>query len=513
MKKQLLSVSFVFLQWITFAQAPAIDWQKSFGGTTIESAGIILQTTEGGYIVSCNTQSNDGDVTGNHGNTDIWVVKLSVSGAIQWGKTLGGTESDIAQSILKTRDGGYVVAGYTDSNDGDVTGNHGNNDFWVVKLSNAGIIQWQKTLGGTQEDYAYSIQQTIDGGYIVVGNTGSNDGDVTGNHGGSDMWIVKLSATGTFQWQKTLGGTYSDSGYSIQQTKDGGYIAAGFAASNNGDVTGHIGNLDYWVVKLTNTGTIEWEKSLGGTASEVTTSVEQTSDGGYIIAGMTKSYDGDVTGYHGGNGYDYWIVKLSGTGIIQWQKTLGGTEDDFTWSIKQTIDGGYIVGGSSLSTDGDVSGNHGYYDFWVVKLSSTGTILWQKTLGGNFNEFCANIQQTSDGGYIIGGSSGFVSGDVTTNNGSNDCWIVKLAPEDLSTNDFSRNDLKMFPNPTTAMLTIQNPDNFPIDKISITDLAGKTVQQQEQNVTKINVEQLASGLYILQAYSEKGKYTAKFLKK
>ena len=204
MKKQLLSVSFVFLQWITFAQAPAIDWQKSFGGTTIESAGIILQTTEGGYIVSCNTQSNDGDVTGNHGNTDIWVVKLSVSGAIQWGKTLGGTESDIAQSILKTRDGGYVVAGYTDSNDGDVTGNHGNTDFWVVKLSNAGIIQWQKTLGGTQEDYAYSIQQTIDGGYIVVGNTGSNDGDVTGNHGGSDMWIVKLSATGTFQWQKTL---------------------------------------------------------------------------------------------------------------------------------------------------------------------------------------------------------------------------------------------------------------------------------------------------------------------
>jgi hypothetical protein len=513
MNKLFLFFSLALVQCISLAQAPAIEWQKSFGGSTIDEAKSVQQNTDGSYIIAGYTQSNNGDVTGNHGNSDYWVVKLATTGYIQWQKTLGGTGDEYAYSIQQTSDGGYIVAGYTNSNNGDVTGNHGNNDYWVVKLSDAGIIQWQKTFGGTQNDYAYSIQQTRDGGYIVAGSTSSNDGDVTGNHGGSDMWILKLSATGNIQWQKALGGTYGDAGYSIQQTTDGGYIAVGFTASSDGDVINHIGALDDWVVKLTNTGTIEWQKSLGGTASEIANSVEQTSDGGYIIAGITRSYDGDVTGYHGGNGYDYWIVKLSGMGIIQWQKTLGGTEDDYTWSIKQTMDGGYVVGGSSLSNDGDISGNHGNYDFWVVKLSNTGAIQWQKTLGGNFSEFGLSIQVTSDGGSIVAGSSGFVSGDVTTNQGSSDCWVVKLAPDPLSSNDLSKMVLKVFPNPATARLTIQNPDNFPIDKIIITDLAGKTVQQQEQNVTQINVEQLASGTYILQAYSGEKKYTTKFLKK
>ena len=267
------------------------------------------------------------------------MVTFAQAPAIEWQKSIGGSTVEEAKSIEQTTDGGYIVAGYTTSNNGDVTGNHGNSDYWVVKLSATGTIQWQKTLGGTADDYAQSIQQATDGGYIIAGYTNSNNGNVTGNHGNYDYWVVKLSAVGTIEWQKTLGGTQNEYAYSIQQTRDGGYIVAGYAASIDGDVTGVQGGFDYWVVKLNSTGTIEWQKTAGGSSADIAFSIRETSDGGYIIVGVTLSNDGDVSGYHGGFGYDSWIVKLSGTGNIQWAKTLGGTNDDIIWSIKQTADG------------------------------------------------------------------------------------------------------------------------------------------------------------------------------
>ena len=167
------------------------------------------------------------------------------------------------------------------------------------------------------------------------------------------------------QWQKALGGSYEDYPYSVKQTADGGYIVAGGAASQNGDVSGNHGLADCWIVKLNNSGNIEWQKSLGGSGAEAASSIQQTSDGGYIIAGGSNSNDGDVSGYHGGI-YDYWIVKLNSSGSIEWQKSLGGSGDEFAKSVEQTTDGGYIVAGQSNSDDGDVSGNHGDYDYWIV---------------------------------------------------------------------------------------------------------------------------------------------------
>ncbi len=228
-------------------------------------------------------------------------------------------------------------------------------------------IEWQKSLGGTGAEYAWSIQQTTDGGYIVAGFSFSNDGDVTGNHGWADYWVVKLTSTGAITWQKCLGGTGGEQASSIQQTADGGYIVAGFSYSTNGDVAGNNGVSDYWVVKLDSGGVIDWQKCLGGTGGEQASSIRQTADGGYVVAGFSSSTNGDVTGNNGGG--DYWVVKLDSTGVIDWQKCLGGTASDAASSIQQTIDGGYIVAGQSYSNDGDVTGNHGNEDFWVVKLS------------------------------------------------------------------------------------------------------------------------------------------------
>ena len=420
----------------SYSQAPLIQWQKSYGGNGIygDAGYSISQTTDGGYIVAGQSDSNDGDVSGNHGYNDAWVLKLDVNGAIQWQKSLGGSGWDGLSSVEQTSDGGYILTGATDSNDGDVSGNHGGGDVWIIKLDFIGNLLWQKTFGGSGDESANSIHQTLDGGYIVAGQSDSNDGDVSGNHGYNDYWVIKLDVNGLLQWQKSLGGSsiagnqsHSEGAGSINQTTDGGYIVSGQSDSNDGDVTGHHGLYDVWIVKLNSTGIIQWQKSLGGTSMDGARSIKQTSDGGYIIAGGSNSNNGDVMGNHGNS--DGWIVKLDINGAIQWQKSIGGSGDEELGSIQQTIDGGFVTSGMSDSNDGDVSGNHGYLDSWLVKLDLNGNLLWQQSLGGSEDEVLGSLQQTFDGGFITVGSSGSNDGDVSGNHGNADVWVVKLNPE------------------------------------------------------------------------------------
>ncbi|OJV35842.1 MAG: hypothetical protein BGO29_09090, partial [Bacteroidales bacterium 36-12] len=431
------------MQGVTAQTPPSIQWQKSLGGSQDDRANCVLQTTDGGYIVVGMSSSNDGDVSGHHGltsqqNYDLWVAKLDGNGSLQWQQSYGGTGLDYGDFVRPTSDGGYIISGMTSSNDGDVVGWHpgysGGSpqaDAWVVKIDDSGNLQWQKTLGGSSEDMAHCVQQTSDGNYVVAGYTYSTDGDVTGSHGGNEYWVVKLDAvTQNILWQKTLGGTNHDRGSYIEQNADGNYVVSGFSDSNDGDVSGHHGSYDYWIVKLEDaTQNILWEKSLGGILNDEAGWVRPTTDGNYIVGGHTRSVDGDVTGKHGYAGStDYWIVKLDGaTRNILWEKSLGGTGDDFFSSIQQTSDGGYIVGGYTYSNDGDVTGLHGVSaDYWIVKLDANGNVEWQKTLGGTGLDLGGYVQQTNDGGYIVAGGSYSWDGDVTGNHGNNDYWIVKL---------------------------------------------------------------------------------------
>jgi hypothetical protein len=424
--------------------SPMLQWQKSLGGARVDVAQSIQPTADGGYIVAGNTNSQDGDVLGYHSGAyscylpcvgqsicgllpDGLVVKLSSTGAIQWQKALGGLAAENLLSIKSTPDGGYIASGLTYSNDGDVSGYHGGTeaDAWVVKLSSSGAIQWQKVLGGsTGCDFANAILSTPDGGYIFAGHTDSHDGDVTANAGERDVWIVKLSSSGAIQWQKTIGGADNDYAFSFQSTPDGSFIVAGYTYSNNGDVSGNHGDADAWIVKLSTSGAIQWQKALGGSNEDIARSIQPTADGGYIVAGSTKSNNGDVSGNHGDA--DAWIVKLSSSGAIQWQKALGGSNEDIARSIQPTADGGYIFTGSALSNNGDVSGNHGAQDAWVIKLSNNGAFQWQKSLGGTANDFANSIQLTSDGGYIVAGQAISNNGDVSGNHGATDAWVIKL---------------------------------------------------------------------------------------
>lgn len=424
--KTLLTLLTSVITTFTHAQ-PAIEWQKNLGGSDFDQSYSIKETTDGGYIVAGDSYSNDWDVSGNYGELDYWIVKLNSSGALEWEKNLGGSGDDDAFSVQQTTDGGYIVAGYSASNDDDVTGSKGDADYWIVKLSSTGTIEWQKSLGGTGVEIAESIKQTSDGGYIVAGTCNSNNGDVSGNHGLRDYWIVKLDDSGNLVWQKSLGGTGDDLATDIQETTDGGYIVAGYSTSNDDEVSGNQGLEDYWIAKLNSVGTLLWQKSLGGTAFDAAMSIEQTTDGGYIVAGFSDSNNGDLTGNAGQS--DFWIVKLDGIGTIEWQKNFGGSNDDFAHSVKQTTDGGYIAAGSSSSNDGNVTDNHGVLDYWIVKLSSGGDLQWQKTLGGGNDDLGSSIHPTNDGGYIVAGDTESNDGDVTGNFGQSDYWVVKLAPD------------------------------------------------------------------------------------
>ncbi len=402
-----------------------IIWQKVLGGTDVDEARSIQETSDGGYIVAGYTWSNDEDVIGNHGNYDAWVVKLDRDGNVIWKKALGGSGSDEAYSVQQTTDEGYIVAGYTNSSDGDVSGNHGGYDAWVVKLSNTGDIVWQKTLGGSNNDGAYSIQQTSDGGYIVAGYTSSNDGDVSGSRKGEDLWVVKLNKDGDIAWEKAIEKFGDDEAQSVQQTSDGGYIVVGYTVSSGEDL--HKSGKVYWVIKFDSSGNTLWKKEFGGTNDDIAQSVQQTSDGGYIVAGYTWSNIGDVSGNHGG--WDYWVIKLDENGNLVWQVPLGGSDYDYAYSVQQTSDGGYIVAGQAKSNDKDVSRNHGGYDAWVVKLDKNGDIAWKKAFGGTNYDGAFSVQQTSDGNYVMAGYTGSNDGDVSESHGNYDFWIVKFADD------------------------------------------------------------------------------------
>ncbi|MBK9729950.1 MAG: T9SS C-terminal target domain-containing protein [Chitinophagaceae bacterium] len=440
---------------------PVIEWQKSFGGTIGETANSVLQSPDGGFVFAGYTKSTDGDISGSNGKTDYWVVKMDQSGNLLWQQSLGGSDHDAQWDFQLTDDGGYVIAGQSKSADGDLILNKGEEDYWIVRLDEGGNIVWQRSFGGSSEDEAYSVQQTMDGGFIVAGYSESNDGDVTGNHGEVDYWVIKLDGAGNLIWQKSLGGSDEDEGYYVQQTADGGFVIVGESESDDGDVTGNHGEGDYWIVKLDANGNLIWEKSYGGSSVDYARMVKRTTDDGFVIAGWTSSNDGDISGNNGDT--DYWIVKLNAEGELQWEKNLGGSDYDFAYSINQTADQGFIVAGYIHSNDMDVSGNHGSTDYWLVKLDASGNLSWQKTLGGTNYDQAYAVQQASDGGYIIAGLSFSNDGDVSGNHSTTigttqDCWVVKLSPEITGIGSVMANTVSVFPNPVKDVLTIQVDD-------------------------------------------------------
>ncbi len=471
---------------VSFAQ-PNITWQKSLGGSGTDAARSVRQTDDGGYIVAGYTVSVNGDVSENNGGRDIWVVKLNSTGTIEWDKSIGSIGDEEAYAIQQTTDGGYILIGMSDSDDfyGE---NIGDDDILIVKLNSDGNILWGKKYGTMGADRGHSISQTSDGGFIASGFR-SNGG----------IWVARLDTNGDIAsgWTNTtFGGAQA---WWAEQTSDGGYI-----------VTGHYGlTPDLKVIKLDPSSNVEWEYTYGGTNADYGRSVRQTLDGGYIVAGMTQSSDGNVTNNYGGQ--DFWVLKLNALGELEWEKNYGGTQNDFANEIQLTSDGGYVITGQTNSDDNDVSGNPGsfVFDYWAIKIDNTGNLLWQNCLGGGSSDFGNSIHQTTDGGYIVAGRASSNNYDVSGNHGNYDFWVVKLEAETLGIDDnFISDVIKVYPNPVSTILNISTKKQ--IESVRMYDVLGKLVFQSSA-INQINVSDYKSGVYLVKLESNDNVITKKII--
>lgn len=446
---------------------PDTLWTRTYGGNNDDEAKSIQQTLDGGYVVAGAIFSSGGN------GSDFYVVKTNAQGNLLWTRTYGGSGHDEARSVQQTTDSGYVIAGSIYSPNG--TGN----DFYVVKTDGQGDTLWTHTYGGSSDDFAYSIQQTMGGGYIVAGYTWRGDESLW------DFYVVKIDCEGIELWTRTYGGSSEDFALSIQQTADSGYVVAGYTYSFGG------GGTDYYVVKTNVQGDELWTHTYGGSSDDEAKSIQQTADGGYVIAGYTTSFGAGST--------DYYVVKTDAQGDALWTRTYGGIDDDAAYSIRQTTDGGYVVAGYTASF---VAGG---YAFYVVKTDGQGDLLWTRTYGGTDDDFSTSIQQTTDGGYVVAGyTDSFGEGDY-------DLYVVKTGPEVLGIEPGRAGAVptdvalyQNYPNPFNPSTTISFDlpreshvllNIFDLTGRSVATLADETMNAGSHKVD-FNAATLPSGVYV-----------------
>ena len=499
-------------------EGPGIEWQKTynFTGNGNDEGNEIRPTSDGGYIMVGNAQMSD-----DPNDYDVYVVKIDSDGELQWQNTYGGSNGDYGNSIKQTTDGGYIVAGATRSNDGDVSGNYFEStfDLWIFKIDAEGDFLWQNCLGGTNNEWANKIIPHSGGGYLISGYATSGDGDVEGIHIGwsgspsIDYWIIKIDDSGNLEWQKCLGGKDSDDAKDIIETSTGNLAIVGTSNSWDGDVVGSHGTgvNDLWFVMLNTEGELLWQRPYGGAYQEEGSSIEEISDG-FIIAGFTQSSDGDATGNEFGDAV--WVLRIDTEGEIVWQSAFGGSNFEFGNDVTQTEDGGFIVAAQTSSLDGQVTGYHQppsgmSSDYWVLKLDNDGNLEWQNALGGTNNEFANSLLQSPDGKFLVAGTTNSNDWDVT-NNPNRSIWLVKvLGSDEMGVEDIAESNFKIYPIPTSNVLNFSEK----LNQIEIYAMDGSLVQTATQTKS-IQVQNLTNGTYILKATDEKGNtIRSKFVKK
>ena len=436
----LLSISNIYSQVDTI-------WIKTFGtsgGDYYDEGASVQQTMDDGYIITGSTEHYSPF------NTDLWLIKTNASGDTLWTKIFGGSGYDYGYAVQQTTDGGYILTGVTNS-----FGAH-DYDVWLIKTNASGDTLWTKTFGTGDYEEGLSVQQTVDGGYIIVGYTQIPDA------GFGDIWLIKTNASGDTLWAKTFGG-YGN-GYTGQQTKDGGYIISGFIKSSFNDAS------DFWLIKTDAAGDTLWTKTIGGSDDDFGYSVQQTTDEGYILAGTTYSF---------GSGYsDVWLVKTDALGDTLWTKTFGGNSYELGYSVQQTQDGGFVITGSIYAYTSSE-------DVWLIKTDSSGNEIWSKAFDIGRDEQGNSVKQTKDDGYIITGYTFYYG----TND--KDVLLIKTTPyvNQVEINTFNTpseyNLAQNFPNPfnpkTTFKYSLPGPGQV---TISIYSISGQIIESNTMNLNQ-----------------------------
>ena len=418
----------------TFCQE--ILWQKSYGGTGWDELRKIDNTPDKGFFV-CGFSASviSGDKTeGSMGIHDFWVMKLDSTGSIQWQNTIGGNMDDKAMDFCLTPDGGYLVAGYSASSiSGDKSEDSiGGFDYWIVKLSASGNIEWQNTIGGSGDDLLFQVIHTNDNGFLLGGISCSPiSGDKTEDSlGKNDYWIVKTDSVGNVQWQNTIGGPNFDKLNCLIATKDGHYLLGGYSRSGicPDKIEANIGESDLWVMKMDSVGQIIWQNSIGGSAEDQIFGMMEIYDG-FLLAATSESNQSFDKSEDAKGGSDFWLLKLDLMGNVIWDKTIGGKNDDIARDITLCTDGNFYLAGYSNSDSAAMKKEDcfGNVDYWMVKMDSLGNLLSERTLGGNERDYLYSIKLLENGNYVLGGfSKSMKSGSKTEDSPSDDYWIMEV---------------------------------------------------------------------------------------
>jgi hypothetical protein len=346
-----------------------------------EAGFSVQQTRDSGFIMSGCWYPTGATYS------DVYLVKTDANGNVVWNQNYGGPDSEYGYEVQQTNDGGYIVGGYV------YFSSTNNGDMYLVKTNANGNLAWARVFGGTSLDEAFSVEQTADSGYILTGFTDSFSI-------GRDVYLVKTDSNGLISWSNTFGGAGSNCGHCVRKTSDGGYIIVGYT-----DLYGSGGS-DIWLIKTDANGNKLWDQTFGGTNNDWGACVEETSDGGFIITGSTASF--------GAGNTDVWLIKTDSGGNKLWDQTFGGTNNDNGNSVEQTSDSGYIISGTTNSY------SVGNSDAYLIKTDANGAAIWMKTMGGNFLEDGYDVDQTTDGGYIVSGRT------ASFGSGNYDAWLVKI---------------------------------------------------------------------------------------
>lgn len=429
--KHVITLSLLFI--LTTTTWSQDTWVKTYGGTVDGCGYSISPTSGGGFLITGESSSDDGDFKGKwKGLNDIFILELDRSGRILWSRIIGGTDYEQGNSVKKSVDGGVIITGYTMSNDGDFTGmSSGSSDIFVTHLDKDGKTLWNKTIGGSGFERGHSVFLTSDSGILVTGFTTSNDGDFKGmNKGGMDIFVIKVDRFGDTQWKRTFGGNDDDGCTSITTTLDDGVLVTGSTLSNDYDFENvNMGQQDIVVLNLDSKGDLVWKRTFGGIESDWGESITTTKEGHIVVVGTTSSNNGDFRGMNHG-GEDVIVMNLDRNGNVVWKKTLGGTGDDYGKSVTSTIDGDILITGYTLSSDGDFKGtSRGTSDMFIIKLDKDGEVLWKKTYGGSHPEGSHSISTSMNDEIVITGSTSSNDGIFKGMNDdliSNRIFVMKL---------------------------------------------------------------------------------------
>ena len=509
--KKIIGCAFVG-KWIFLGTAlaqplcpPSIEWQRGRAG---DSGTYFRQfkPLENGYVLGGYSYAgtNEHKTSPSYGFGDFHLVRLDTNFNQLWDRSFGGTNADYSCALQQTAAGGFILGGdsWSPPSGNKTSAHYGSSDFWVVGTDADGVKIWDESFGGTDIDTFADLHQTADGGLICGGysRSGATGNKTSPNYGGNDFWVVRVDPSGNMLWDRSFGGSQEDRLSSLQQTSDGGFILGGFSQSDVGGnkTSPHFGEWDYWIIRLDADGNKLWERTFGGAADDTLSQVQQTIDGGFILIGWSTSWpSGNKTSPHYGSG-DFWIVRLDANGNKLWEQSAGGNYAEGANSLIQMADGGWLVGGASYSPPGGTktSLGYGYADYWLVRLSASGALLWDQSFGGSDNDNLQSIHRTADGGVLVFGQSDSpVSGNKTVPLLAYPAlWLLKLGLETVGDCDGDGVPDVRDLCPNTPPGTLVTTNGCGIVQLCPCQGAWESNREYVQCVSRVTTELLAEGV-------------------